>query len=108
CSGDTPDRSKRSPIMMKLSRRAALRGIGAAVALPFLDAMYPAFAAPLVKKALKSPTRMAFLYVPNGIVSMPDWMPAGGLGSTPLGELPRFTRALMPYRSDLMIITGLT
>ena len=46
--------------------------------------------------------------MPNGIVSMPDWIPAGGLGSTPLGELPRFTRALMPYRSDVMILSGLT
>jgi Protein of unknown function (DUF1552) len=92
---------------MLLSRRTILRGLGASVALPFLDAMYPAFAAPLVKKAL-TPNRMAFLYVPNGIVSMPDWSPAGGLGSTPLGELPRFTRALMPYRSDVMILSGLT
>ena len=92
---------------MKLSRRAALRGIGAAVALPFLDAMYPAFAAPLVKKALASPNRMAFLYVPNGIV-MEYWTPAGDLGSTPLGELPRITKALAPYKNDLLMLTGLT
>ena len=93
--------------MMKLSRRSALRGLGATVALPFLDAMYPAFAAQAVKKALK-PTRMAFLYVPNGIVSMPEWMPPAPVGATPLGELPRFTRALMPYRDDVMILSGLT
>jgi Protein of unknown function (DUF1552) len=92
--------------MSHLSRRTVLRGLGAAVALPFLDAMYPAFAAPLVKKAL-SPNRMAFLYVPNGIV-MPDWTPAGELGSTPLGELPRISRALAPYRDDVMMLTGLT
>jgi hypothetical protein len=35
---------------MLLSRRTVLRGLGAAVALPFLDAMYPAFAAPLVRR----------------------------------------------------------
>ena len=50
---------------------------------------------------------MAFLYVPNGIV-MEDWTPAGGLGSTPLGDLPRISRALAPYRDDLMILSGLT
>lgn len=93
--------------MVKLSRRSALRGLGAAVALPFLDAMYPAFAAQAVKKTLM-PTRMAFLYVPNGIVSMPEWMPAAPVGSAPLGELPRFTRALTPYRNDVMILSGLT
>ena len=93
--------------MMKLSRRAALRGLGAAVALPFLDAMYPAFAAPLVKKTL-TPNRMAFLYVPNGIVSMPDWVPAGDLGSTPLVEFPRLSGGLAPYRNDLMMLSGLT
>ena len=35
----------------RLSRRAMLRGMGAAVALPFLDAMYPAFAAPRSRSA---------------------------------------------------------
>ena len=50
-------------------RRTFLRGLGAtAVALPFLDAMTPAFAAP------KAPVRLAFLYVPNGI-HMRDWTP---------------------------------
>jgi hypothetical protein len=92
--------------MRKLSRRAALRGLGATLALPFLDAMYPAFAAPLARKTL-TPNRMAFLYVPNGIV-MPDWTPAGELGSTPLAELPRISSALAPYRNDVMMLTGLT
>ena len=54
--------------------------MGASIALPFLDAMYPAFAAPNARKAL-SATRMAFLYVPNGIV-MEYWTPEGGVGAT--------------------------
>jgi Protein of unknown function (DUF1552) len=91
---------------IRLSRRAVLRGMGAAVALPFLDAMYPAFAAPAVKKAL-SANRMAFLYVPNGII-MEDWTPAGvQLGSTPLGELPRISKALAPFRNDVTMIGGM-
>ena len=93
--------------MSHISRRAVLRGLGAAVALPFLDAMYPALAAQTVKKALGSPTRMAFLYVPNGIV-MNEWTPAGELGATPLGDLPRVSKALAPYRNDVMFLSGLT
>ncbi len=94
--------------MKQLSRRTVLRGLGAAVALPFLDAMYPAFAAPVVRKAAGSPTRMAFLYVPNGII-MDDWTPAGSVaGSTPLGELPRISGILAPYRSDIVMMAGLT
>ena len=92
--------------MTKLSRRAALRGLGATIALPFLDAMYPAFAAQAVKKSL-APTRMAFLYVPNGIV-MDYWTPEGGLGATPLASLPRVSSALDSYKSDLMMLSGLT
>jgi hypothetical protein len=80
--------------------------MGATIALPFLDAMYPAFASQAVKKAL-APNRMAFLYLPNGIV-MEEWTPAGSLGVTPLGELPRISRALAPFRSDLLMLTGLT
>jgi hypothetical protein len=92
--------------MRQLSRRAVLRGMGAAIALPFLDAMYPAFAAQAVKKSLGA-NRMAFLYVPNGII-MEDWTPAGvALGSTPLTEFPRISSALAPFRGDVTMIGGL-
>ena len=63
-----------------LPRRTILRGLGASIALPFLDAMTPAFGAtariggPQLKQA---PLRMAFTYVPNGI-SMDAWTPASG------------------------------
>ena len=56
-----------------LHRRTFLKGMGAAVALPMLDAMTPALAA--AGRAAKAPVRMAFTYVPNGIV-MSDWTPA--------------------------------
>ena len=93
--------------MKQLSRRAMLRGFGATVALPFLDAMWPAFAAQSVSKTV-APTRMAFLYVPNGIV-MEEWTPAGmAEGSNPLGELRRITKALAPYRNDILMFGGLT
>ena len=54
-----------------IPRRSFLKGAGAAIALPFLDAMVPAFARAADTKA---PVRMAFLYVPNGIV-MKAWTP---------------------------------
>jgi hypothetical protein len=88
----------------RLSRRAMLQGMGTAIALPFLDAMRPAFAA-----STPAPTRMAFLYVPNGIV-MNEWTPQGqaaGVSAFP-EDLPRITRALAPYRDDCMMLSGLT
>jgi hypothetical protein len=88
----------------RLSRRAMLQGMGAAIALPVLDAMTPAFAA-----TASAPVRMAFLYVPNGIV-MDEWTPKGQpAGVAPLpDELPRITRALAPYRNEVMMLSGLT
>jgi hypothetical protein len=83
-----------------LSRRTVLRGIGAAIALPALDAMTPALAAPVLKKA---PVRLSFAYVPNGII-MKDWTPAA------LGKeftLPRTLQPLEPFRQELMVLTGL-
>ena len=61
--------------------------------------MIPAFAAPLRPR---SPTRMAFLYVPNGIV-MDEWTPqrAARGRHAAAGELPRIIGALAPYRNDV-------
>jgi Protein of unknown function (DUF1552) len=82
-----------------LPRRTFLRGVGAAVALPFLDAMSPAFAAPA-----KSPVRLAFLYVPNGI-DMKNWNVAG---DGALGELPRILKPLEAFREDMIQLGNLT
>jgi hypothetical protein len=83
-----------------LSRRAILRGLGAGIALPFLDAMSPAFAATGGAK----PLRLAFVYVPNGIV-MNGWTPSA---EGPWRELPRILSPLAPYRDDLLVLSGLT
>ena len=60
-----------------LSRRTFLRGIGATLALPWLDAMGPvtSWAAGKTPAGKAAPNRMAFLYVPNG-KNMVDWTPA--------------------------------
>src|SRR5262245_9066084 len=83
-----------------ISRRTVLRGLGAAVALPWLEVMGPvASAAP----AAKSPLRAAFLYVPNGM-HMPDWSPKA---EGALGDLPSLMEALKPFQGDLNVLSGL-
>jgi len=81
-----------------LSRRSLLRGFGTAMALPFLDSMSPAFAA-----SKKAPVRMAFLYVPNGII-MKDWTPAGE-GSA--YQLSKTLEPLAAYREKMLVLSGL-
>jgi len=82
-----------------LPRRTILRGLGASIALPFLDAMTPAFAA-----TKQAPLRMAFTYVPNGI-SMNAWTPAK-VGTD--FEMSRILAPLAPYKDRLLLLSGLT
>src|SRR5439155_2244927 len=56
-----------------LSRRTMLRGLGVSIALPMLDSMVPALAAP-ARLAGQTPVRLGFTYVPNGMC-MADWNP---------------------------------
>ncbi len=86
-----------------LSRRTLLRGLGTTIALPFLDAMVPAFAAPS-KLTSKPVCRMAFCYVPNGI-DMPNWTPAVEGAAF---ELPRIMQPLAAHRQNLLVLTCLT
>ena len=51
---------------MQIPRRTFLRGLGTAIALPTLEAMIPARA--LAAGNAKFPTRMAFIYIPNGVI----------------------------------------
>jgi Protein of unknown function (DUF1552) len=83
-----------------LPRRRFLRGLGASLALPFLDAMSPAFAAPA-----KSPRRLAFLYVPNGI-DMANWNVEQD-GPLP-SDLPRVLRPLAAFRGEMLQLGNLT
>jgi hypothetical protein len=83
-----------------LPRRTFLKGMGAAIALPMLDAMTPALAA---ARAKTSPLRLAFTYVPNG-VTMNEWTPAAAGRSF---ELTRVLKPLEPFRHDMTVISGL-
>ncbi len=85
-----------------LDRRTLLRGLGATLALPFLDSMVPAIAA-TTQAASKAPVRMAFCYVPNGIIPK-DWLP------TTTGRGFEFTPTLKPleaYREDMLVLSNL-
>ena len=59
---------------MALPRRTFLRGLGATLALPLLDAMVPALSA-LAATAAKPARRLGFVYVPNGVIQ-DEWVPA--------------------------------
>jgi hypothetical protein len=85
-----------------LPRRTFLKGMGAAIALPMLDAMTPALSA-LGRSAAQPPLRLAFTYVPNGI-TMADWTPKGTGAAF---ELSRVMKPMAPFRQDLSILSGL-
>src|SRR5262245_39910293 len=86
-----------------ISRRTVLKGLGTAIALPYLDAMLPATAT-AGQTAAAAPVRMAFGYVPNG-ANMAEWPPAA-TGST--FDFPKILEPLAPFKSHLNVLTGLT
>ncbi|QJW93808.1 DUF1552 domain-containing protein [Frigoriglobus tundricola] len=86
--------------MKSISRRAALKGLGTAVALPFLESL--AGAAPAAS-AVAAPKRLAFIYVPNG-VNMPEWTPRA---EGPLKELTGTLAPLNPFKDHVNVLSGL-
>jgi len=87
-----------------LPRRTVLRGLGTALALPWLEAMgqMSAWAAGAPGRPV-APNRLAFLYVPNG-KDMPNWTPSA---TGRLNDLPPILSALAPVKDDLLVLTGL-
>ena len=86
-----------------LPRRTVLRGLGATLALPFLDGMVPALSA-LANTLAAPPKRLGIVYVPNG-VALDAWKP--------VGEGKDFTfsptlRSLEPFRDSLLVVSGLS
>jgi hypothetical protein len=91
-----------------VSRRKVLRGLGTALALPFLESLLPcrSFAAisdTAVAKAAAGPKRLAWIYVPNGI-DMQNWTPAtfgADYALTPT------LSGLKAYKDRMLVISGL-
>jgi hypothetical protein len=86
---------------LALERRTFLRGIGAAIALPFLDAMVPALRA----QSGAAPMRLGFVYVPNGMY-LPNFHPAGEGGKA--FDLTPVLQPLAPMRAHAVVVTGLS
>ena len=87
---------------MSLPRRTFLRGVGATMALPLLDAMVPAASA-LARTAAAPVKRLGFIYIPNG-ANMSKWTPAtDGRGF----ELSPSLTPLEPVRDQVIVPTGL-
>ena len=94
-----------------ISRRAVLRGLGASVALPLLDAMLPASTASAATAAAPSRLkRLGYVYIPMGY-NPAAWTPAGGDATnpagTPLGELPPSLASLEPVRERVSVLSGM-
>lgn len=96
-----------------VSRRAALRGLGVTMALPWLEAMTgaPGSVARAAGHALGTavdasapPLRTAFIFTPNG-VNYPNWLPRGEGREYALSPT---LEPLAPVRRHVNIITGLT
>ena len=85
-----------------LPRRTVLRGLGATMALPFLDAMIPAFSLRGLA-ATKPVHRFQTFYVPNGM-AMEYWLPKG---EGTAFELSPILEPLAPFRNQMLVLSGL-
>ena len=85
-----------------VSRRTVLRGLGAMLALPVLDAMVPALSA-LGKTPAKPINRLGVMYIPNGMI-MNKWTP---LLDGAAFELTPTLSSLAPYRDQLLVLSNL-
>src|SRR5436853_4057815 len=86
-----------------VSRRMVLKGIGASIALPLLDAMSPASTAWAQTAAGSTPKRLAFVGFPHGAI-MDRWSPVQ-TGTT--YEMSPILQPLEPFRQHLTIVSGL-
>ena len=87
---------------MSLPRRTVLRGLGATLALPWLDAMLPAFSRRGLAAA-KPVHRFQAFYVPNGM-AMEYWTPKG---EGTAFELSPILEPLAAYRDQMLVLSGL-
>jgi hypothetical protein len=81
-----------------LPRRTVLKGLGATMALPFLEAMLP-----VARAAVKPPHRFQAFYVPNGM-AMEYWSPKG---EGTAFELSPILEPLAPFRNQMLVLSGL-
>ena len=85
-----------------LSRRTLLKGAGASIALPLLDAMIPAHTA-LAQTAAKPSPRLGFVYFPHGALQE-EWQPQQAGRDF---EFPWILKPLEPLREHVTVVSGL-
>ena len=92
---------------LALPRRTFLRGMGATLALPLLDAMVPALTAQS-RTAARPIRRLSYVYLPNGVArnftGINYWTPLGEGSSF---EFSPILTPLAPYRDRLVVVSGL-
>ena len=86
-----------------ISRRTILRGAGTAIALPLLDAMFPALV-PMAKAAAKPRMRFGVVYTPNGAIMQQLTPTTEGVGF----EFTPILKPLEPFKDSLLVVTNLT
>ena len=84
-----------------LPRRLFLRGVGATLALPMLDAMVPPLSG-ISGRAAEPVRRLGWVYIPNGMV-MPSWTPP----ATTALELSTTLSPLASFRDQMVVVSGL-
>ena len=87
----------------QLPRRSVLKGMGATIALPLLDAMIPASTAWAQTPAGKTPKRFAFVGFPHGAV-MDRWSPKETGTTFTISDI---LKPLEPFRKHMTIVSGL-
>ena len=85
-----------------LARRTVLKGMGTTLALPLLEAMYPAFSL-RAQAAAQAIHRFQTFYVPNGM-AMPFWE-VKGEGTT--FELSPILEPLAPFKNQMTVLSGI-
>jgi hypothetical protein len=93
---------------MSLPRRTFLRGLGATLSLPLLDAMVPALTA-LAATPARTVRRLGFIYLPNGVamnfIGVNYWRPIGEGANFQFSPI---LTPLSPFRDQMIAVSGLT
>jgi hypothetical protein len=87
---------------LAVPRRTFLRGLGATLGLPLLDAMVPAMT-PLAQTAAAPVPRLGFIYHPMGTI-YDQWTPSREGAQF---EMPRILAPLAPFRDQMLVVSGL-
>jgi hypothetical protein len=92
--------------MKRITRRTVLKGVGATIALPWLEAMASTSSSLAEENSAVAggPKRLAFMYTPNGVIGE-KWFPGGTSGKD--FEWTESLQPLADLRNDVSIISGL-